>query len=58
MKYKKYLTDVRPFWIVPAEVIKPYSEHQGEDWKAYGDLLVITGQNIKMKTEELSFKYG
>lgn len=57
-KYKKYTAEMKPLWIVPAEVIKPYSEHHGEDWLTYRNLLLITDEKTKLKLEELPHKYG
>lgn len=57
MKYKKIAPEKRPLWIVPVEVIKPFSEYKGEDWfKIYA--VEMEGENIKLKAEGITFKYG
>lgn len=59
MKYKKYITEKRPLWIVPVEVIKPHSDCQGEEWLTYKDVLLIEGQKTTLKSEDdLPFRYG
>lgn len=55
LKYKKKFRK-KTLWIVPAEVIKPFSK---QDWLKYKDLVLMESENIKLKTEEdLTFKYG
>lgn len=60
LKYKRYLPEKIPLWIVPCEVMKTVASLQGRGWLQYEELLENGGNKeptLKTK-EEIRFNYN
>lgn len=51
-KYKKYMGDQRPMWLVSMEVMKLHTEYRTEEKLTYKDLTYWREHEIKIKEEK------
>lgn len=60
LKYRRYLPDQIPPWVVPCEVLKTAINEPGEGWLTYGDLLEVReGNEIYLKPQDkISYNYN
>lgn len=57
-KYKKYLTDRKPLWIIPEEVVHFIAGGKRKKPLSYRDLIKFEGRQATLKSEvEMEFKY-
>lgn len=58
LKYKRYLPEQRPLWIIPEEVIHSIVGNKGGNLLSYQNLLTFEGNPVWLKSEaELDQKY-
>lgn len=58
-EFKKYLGEQRPYWLVPKEIIKTYTDFKMEERLTYKDLTYWKENKIKLKEEkEISVNLG
>lgn len=60
MKYRRYIPEEIPPWVIPCEVLRTIPSIQGEGWIPYGELIKIgEGKEMYLKKEkELPYEYN